>query len=46
MTTVEFTKEFATKKKGDLGTYDGSLASRLIAMKVAKIHKPKKTTKK
>jgi len=27
---VEFTKDYATKKKGDLASYDGTLASDLV----------------
>lgn len=34
---VEFTKEFATKKKGETGSYDSQLASELVnKKKVAK----------
>lgn len=48
MRTVEFTKDFATKKKGDSFTCDGMLASRLVRKdKVAKfIDIKKKTTPK
>lgn len=43
MRVVEFTKDFATKKKGDKGTYDNSLASQLVNNdKVAKYVKEKK----
>jgi len=45
---VEFTKDYAGKKKGDKGSYDSMLASTLIRKKVAKIFKKsvKKTPKK
>lgn len=44
MITVVFTKDFATKKKGDEAVYDNSLASRLINVrKVAKLKKVKKS---
>ena len=45
---VEFTKDFAKKKKGDKGSYDSMLASRLVHKdKVAKYFKEsKKSTKK
>jgi len=37
MVKVQFLKDFATKKKGDVGEYDSALASRLIhKLKVAK----------
>jgi hypothetical protein len=40
---VEFTKDFAGKKKGDKESYDGMLASVLIRKdKVAKIFKESK----
>ena len=42
MVKVEFTKNFATKKKGDTGEYDGTLANSLVRLhKVAKFHKAK-----
>ena len=45
---VEFTKDFAKKKKGDKASYDSMLASRLVHEdKVAKYFKEsKKSTKK
>jgi hypothetical protein len=46
MIKVEFTKDFATKKKGDVEEYSNSLASTLIRVdKVAKAVKPKKKDK-
>lgn len=37
MVKIEFTKDFATKKKGDLWECDGMLASQLVRVdKVAK----------
>ena len=36
MVKVEFIKDFATKKKGDKGEYDGMLAASLVEKKVAK----------
>ena len=33
---IEFIKDFATKKKGDVWECDGMLASHLISRKVAK----------
>jgi hypothetical protein len=42
MVTIEFTKKFATKKKGDKMEVDSMLASQLIKEKVAKIIKVKK----
>jgi hypothetical protein len=45
MVKVEFIKDFATKKKGDIAEYDSQLASYLVSIdKVAKIWKaePKK----
>jgi len=43
MRKVEFTKTFATKKKGDTGEYDGLFASKLVReLKVAKFIKEKK----
>lgn len=36
MKTVEFTKEFATKKKGDTMDVDPMLARQLVDRKVAK----------
>jgi hypothetical protein len=45
--TVVFTKDFAVHKKGDEGTYNSMLASRLVNIdKVAKVKvakKPKET---
>ena len=48
MRQVEFTKDFATKKKGDVDSYDGMLASQLVNVdKVAKYYtKPKSKAKK
>ncbi len=45
---VEFTKDFANKKKGDKVSYDSMIASQLIRKdKVAKVFKEsKKSTKK
>ena len=44
---VEFTKDFANKKKGDRESYDSMLASVLIRKdKVAKIFKAKSKKKK
>jgi hypothetical protein len=45
---VEFTKDYANKKKGDKESYNSMLASGLIQKKVAKIFKKevKKSTKK
>jgi len=43
MVKVEFTKDFGSKKKGDTGEYDGSLASTLIRQK--KVAKPYKAEK-
>ena len=44
---VEFTKDFAKKKKGDKASYDSMLASRLVHQdKVAKFVKAKKVVKK
>jgi len=46
MKLVEFTKDFATKKKGDKGSYDGMLASHLVNIdKVAKYVKDEKPKK-
>jgi hypothetical protein len=46
MVKIKFTKDFATKKKGDTGEYDGQLSNRLIHfLKVAKKYirgRPKK----
>lgn len=43
MIKIEFTEDFATKKKGDTFECDGMLASQLIRVdKVAKIYKEKK----
>lgn len=43
MRQVEFTKKFATKKKGDVWECDGQLASQLVHQdKVAKYVKAKK----
>jgi hypothetical protein len=39
MVEIEFTKDFATKKKGDKWACDSMLANRLINEKVAKIAK-------
>jgi hypothetical protein len=40
---VEFTKDFANKKKGDKESYDSMLASRFIStLKVAKVFKKSK----
>ena len=40
MEKIQFTKDFATKKKGDVWECDSQLASRLIRLKkVAKIYK-------
>ena len=42
---IEFTKDFATRKKGDVWVCNSQLASRLIRIdKVAKVYK-KKTIK-
>lgn len=47
MREVEFTKDFATKKKGEREFYDSTLASHLVNIdKVAKYPKPKKEAKK
>ena len=47
MRKIEFTKDFATKKKGDKITCDGQLAAQLVRdEKVAKFIGPKKTTTK
>lgn len=44
---VIFTKDFATKKKGDVGTYDSSLAATLInEIGVAKAEKKAEKAKK
>lgn len=44
MREVEFTKAFATKKKGDKAKYDGMLASYLVNVdKVAKYVTKKKS---
>lgn len=46
MKEVIFTKDFATKKKGDKGIYDNALASTLIReLKVAKLSTGKKVKK-
>jgi|TARA_R110000787_G_scaffold17123_6_gene54020 hypothetical protein len=42
---IEFIKDFATKKKGDIVSFDGQLASRLIKEKAAKLYN-KKVSKK
>ena len=39
--TVEFLKDFATRKKGEKQPYDGMVASSLIKEKVAKLVKEK-----
>jgi len=36
MKKVQFIKDFATKKKGDVDQYDSMLAHSLVAKKVAK----------
>lgn len=41
---VVFTKDYAGKKKGDAGSYDGMLASRLVTLKVAKYKSASKKT--
>ena len=42
MREVEFTKDFATKKKGEKSTFDSQLAYQLVIVeKVAKYAKPK-----
>lgn len=49
MKTIEFTKDFATKKKGDIVEYDSQLANNLVnRQKVAKYYKKpvKKKTEK
>lgn len=46
MRKVEFIKDFATKKKGEVGEYDGTLSTRLISKGVARIPKVKKPRKK
>lgn len=48
MRKVEFTKDFATKKKGDKDSYDGMLANQLVNVdKVAKyVEEVKKAPKK
>jgi len=47
MIKVEFTKDFANKKKGDTGNYDSQLASQLVNVDgVAIYHKEKKEPKK
>ena len=45
---IEFTKDYATKKKGDTIEVDGILASTLVAQKVAKKRerKPKQSKSK
>lgn len=46
MREIEFTKDFATKKKGDKAFYDGMLASQLVNNdKVAKYYKKPKAKK-
>ena len=43
MKEVIFTKDFGTKKKGDIGIYDAMLSSQLIRVdKVAKLNIKKK----
>jgi len=43
---IEFTKDFATKKKGDVLEYNSQLASLLINRdKVAKVYKKKSKSK-
>lgn len=43
MKEIEFTKDYATKKKGDKASYDGQTASSLVReRKVAKFVKAKK----
>ena len=45
--TIEFTKDFATKKKGDNWECNSMLASKLInRSKVAKVYKKKSKAKK
>jgi hypothetical protein len=41
MRKIEFIKDFATKKKGELWECDGLLAASLIHRKVAKYFKPR-----
>jgi len=46
MKTIVFTKDFATKKKGDEFVCESQLASELVYIrKVAEFKKDKKTTK-
>lgn len=46
MKKVIFIKSFANKKKGDVGEYDGMLASNLIrVLKVAKLYSKKEVKK-
>lgn len=42
MRTIEFIKDFATKKKGDVINIDGPIASSLIKRKLAKLKTNKK----
>lgn len=42
---IEFTKDYATKKKGDSMEVDSMLARNLIDKKVAKVKKASKTKK-
>ena len=48
ITLIEFTEDFATKKKGEFWEVEGQFANRLIKEGVAKKRerKPKKTNKK
>ena len=46
MKLVEFTKDFATKKKGDKMKIDGMIAADLLRQKVAKVIQEKEVTNK
>jgi len=45
MIKIEFTKDFATKKKGEKWKCDSMLANRLVREKVAKYFKEKEDKK-
>lgn len=45
MVKIEFTSDYATKKKGETAEYDGMLASTLINLGVAKVFKELKEKK-
>lgn len=46
MRTVKFTKDFATKKKGETGEYDSMLASIMVHQKKVAKYVTEKTDKK